>query len=151
MPEQYRFRLLGDWQYETRWRLKDGFETNWIIVTRAGRLVIKRAYSWDGCSGPVGQGENCVVPVTWPLIFDIKNPSAVYFHPCTARGSLVHDACYQYLETFEALGVSRLMIDKLFYRLILNDGFPRGHAALYYAGVRIAGGIYHRLGPYYNA
>ncbi len=106
----YKFQLTNDFKYNTGIKSrKDAFIHNFIYLYSDGLIVILTGYAWDGCTG---------VPDTR------KN----------LRGGLVHDAFYQ-LSRAKLFPIKRRnAIDKLFKRILREDGFmfPR----LFYFGVK---------------
>lgn len=97
---------------------------DWITIGPNGVLWIKSGYAWDGCSiVPDGPRGSDGLPITW-------------------KASLIHDALYQY-----AIGngtYTRAQADAFFREALHDCGFAfRG---LYYVGVRLFGGLYHKRG-----
>jgi hypothetical protein len=78
-------------------------------------LMIFWGYAWDGCSGPV--------PTT----------------KRSARASCVHDVLYQCMREGLLGQCERAIADKIFYRLLVEDGMSRAIAWGYYMAVRIFG------------
>lgn len=79
------------------------------------RLIIYHGYAWDGCSGPVLTTKR------------------------SARGSCVHDVLYQSMREGLLGQEYRAVADKIFYRLLVEDGMPWAIAWGYYMAVRIFG------------
>lgn len=78
----------------------------------SGRLTILAGYAWDGPSGPT---------------IDTKS---------SMRASLVHDALYQLMREGLVSQGSREAVDKLFYKMLLEDGMWRFRAWVWYREVR---------------
>ena len=107
----YKYRLEETEFIETPIK---GYEivSDYVALNSVGTLEIRKAYCWDGASGPT-----------------IDTKSAM-------RGSLVHDALYQIIRKgflpFEMRGVA----DQMFYDICIIDGMWRLRAALWLFGVR---------------
>ena len=67
----YKYQLAKTFEIGTRILPPKKVSMDFIVLSRQGKLTIKRNYAWDGQSGPT---------------IDTKN---------FMRGSLVHDALYQ--------------------------------------------------------
>jgi hypothetical protein len=88
-------------------------------LDRFGILTINEGYAWDGASGGV-------------TIQDDSN----------RRASLVHDVLYQLKREGKLPDVSRQLIDKVFYEMLLEDGMNPLRARYYYLAVRTLGGLF---------
>lgn len=90
-------------------------DTKFLILNREGSLTIKSGYAWDGCSGPVLQTDD------------------------TVRASLAHDALYQIMRLGFLPIECRALADKVFHRMLLEDGMTAIRAWYLYAGVKMFG------------
>lgn len=87
--------------------------TDFIQLTPAGQMTIKKGYSWDGCSGPTHD--------------DSTNQ----------RGGLVHDALYQLFREEELDRVEyRAEADRLLRMICGEDGMNVFRRFYYWRGVR---------------
>ena len=102
-------------------------ETAYFSLSRAGVLIGKTGYHWDGASGPT-----------------LHTPSSM-------RGSLAHDILYQMLREGHLLHYDydrsihsdmRKIADKLIYTICRTDGMPAWRARAWYWGVRMFGAKY---------
>lgn len=105
----------------------DGF----LEITPDGTIAIfgtcDRGYAWDGCTPK------------WELLdFTIGTPDGRFDYltqkPMTYYASMFHDILYQ---NKKDLPISRLVVDKLFYKVLKESGFM--WAGLYYFVVRVVG------------
>lgn len=111
-PKRWKYRLLADHKQS----LPDSFS---LIEVRHEffrvdncLLVVNTGYSWDGASGPtLDDGSNM-------------------------RASLVHDVLYQAISEKLLDKSMRKEVDRLFYRMLREDGMPWWRAQYYYLGVR---------------
>ena len=91
-------------------------KTDYIELTKNGRLTIKKGYAWDGPSGPA---------------IDTRN---------FMRGSLVHDALYQLMrERFLKKKKYRKPADNLLRKMCREDGMFCIRSNWVYIGVRLFG------------
>jgi hypothetical protein len=67
----YKYQLVKTCKFDVNIKPEEDIVTDFIDLTAAGLLAVKKGYAWDGPSGPT---------------IDTKN---------FMRGSLVHDALYQ--------------------------------------------------------
>ena len=143
----WRYALTQDY-----WKLVPAFSGlitkdhhhEWFSLYTTGHIVVRNKYAWDGCSGPlIRDGDKMdVAPVGFHARCSDKDDGI----RTTTRGSCIHDCGYQFIELIaEVLGKSiewvRKVVDRLFRDIIREDGF--GMAGLYYAGVRVLGGLWH--------
>lgn len=99
-----------------------------------GTVKVLAQYTWDGCTPKFA---------LWDIAFgtpdgvpnhNTKRPKAYY-------ASLIHDALYQFLDV--DLPFSKANADQIFLDILTRDEFaPR---KLYYAAVRIFGGMFRRF------
>ncbi|MFH1069347.1 MAG: hypothetical protein V1794_06955 [Candidatus Glassbacteria bacterium] len=120
----YKYQLVEECRVQTEIELEKDIETDFIALTVAGELTVKKKYAWDGPSGPT---------------IDTKT---------FMRGSLVHDALYQLMrENFMDYRQYRPYADKLLKEVCLKDGMNRIRAWYVYQGVRVFGEKSARPGP----
>ena len=113
----YKYQLMEDHVIQTDIKPPDDVEVpDFIVLTTAGELTIRKTYAWDGASGPMP---------------DIKS---------IMRGSLVHDALYQLMrEKLLDYKKDREKADDLLRQNCLQDRMPAWLAALVYWTVRRLG------------
>ncbi|OGU82655.1 MAG: hypothetical protein A2W11_06180 [Ignavibacteria bacterium RBG_16_35_7] len=119
--EGYKYQLAEDAKFDLSFYPSVNIKTDFIEFYITGVFVIKKGYAWDGASGP-----------TWD---DETN----------LQGSCLHDAGYQLMR----LGlldetVYRILFDKLFEQICLQDGMNKIRASLYFNGVHLFGEQYAR-------
>jgi hypothetical protein len=138
---KYIYTLESDFSYATGIPIPRPFmfgtsSRNWLSISEEGVISISVGYSWDGCSPKFrllwskyvfGASDGAIKPET-------GKPQCYY-------GSLVHDACYQFMDA--AFPYNRKQVDGFFYDLIKRDGFK--YATEYYKIVRAVGGVWHKL------
>ena len=90
----------------------DDICTEYIDLSKGGRLEVRKGYAWDGPSGPA---------------FDT---------PSFMRAALVHDASYQLMRLDLLPAVTREAIDDEMRRMCLEDGMWRIRAWWCWRGVR---------------
>jgi hypothetical protein len=81
-------------------------------------LTILEGYCWDGASGPTIDTES------------------------TMRASLVHDVLYQMILNDQLSKKYRKKVDKIFYKICVEDGMNKIRAIYYYWALRLFGGFY---------
>ncbi len=110
----YKYQLMEDYSVDTAFRLADDIASEFIVLTRKGRLTIKRGYAWDGPTG------------------------ALFNSPDFMRGPLVHDALYQLMrEQLMDCKVCRQPADELLRLICREDGMGRARARWIYWVVRV--------------
>ena len=100
---------------------RDFLEIKYNKVLKSGEIFIPKGYSWDGCTP------------SWKFL------GRWWGTPDTAKtykGSLLHDALYQYKSEIE---LSRKDADSLFKQVLKLNKFSLYH--IYYGAVRLLGGI----------
>jgi len=126
----YIFKIYADYVYDTGWILENPFISEWLEISKSGRLTVKankNGYAWDGCTPK------------WSVfnLFVVGTPDGHVDHrtmePYTYRASLVHDALYQYLDT---VPVTKDKIDRLFLKMLGDFKLRK----IYYYGVKWFGG-----------
>ena len=115
--EGYKYQLRQTYAIQTDLRPKKRIKTEWLDLDEGGFLWIKRGYAWDGPSGPT---------------FDTKN---------SLRGSLVHDAIYQFIRLGLLDGDCKDYADNLFLKILEEDGMADIRASLWYEGVHLFAGF----------
>lgn len=85
---------------------------DFLILDSRNRLFIKRNYAWDGPSGPAIDSKNFM------------------------RGSLVHDALYQFIREEHLPQSAREAADAILYRICREDGMSLVRAKWVYWAVR---------------
>jgi hypothetical protein len=117
--DSYKYQLMERYVHATQWALPKALETSgrWVVLSKTGRLTLKKGYAWDGPSGPT---------------IDTKN---------FMRGSLVHDALYQLIRERLLPGSKRKPADVLLWLICLEDGMSRPRADYVYHAVRTFGGL----------
>ena len=117
--DSYKYQLMERYVHETQWAVPKTQETRgkWVVLSKTGRLTLKKGYAWDGPSGPT---------------IDTKN---------FMRGSLVHDALYQLMrERVLDHRKNRKRADKLLRTNVREDRMSWFRAQWVYRGVRLFGG-----------
>ncbi len=115
--KKYKYQLVKPFSIKTKIKVESIVNTDYLRLTKAGKLTVKKGYAWDGPSGPT---------------FDTLN---------FMRGSLVHDALYQLIRDGHLDYNTREPADKLLRDICLEDGMSRLRAWIVYHGVRtFAGG-----------
>ena len=123
---RYKYQLCEDFMYLTDIR---GFEVDLDLVKldKDGVLTILKFYAWDG---PNGMG----------------NDGHAYM-----RASLVHDVLYQLIRLNKLTRDQVIVADKLFIKMLKDDGMSVFRAWYWYAGLRLANGKAARPKPYIPA
>lgn len=112
----YKYQLKQDYSQKIPIQPIKDVGNDFINLTSAGILTIKKGYAWDGPSGPT-----------------IDTPDFI-------RGSLVHDALYQLMREEELdKSLHRDPADRLLQRICIEDGMGEFRAWVVYQGV-------HRFG-----
>ena len=113
----YKYQLVEPYEVTVPIRPDEDVTTDYVDLTRDGKLIIKKGYAWDGPSGPT-----------------IDTPSFM-------RGSLVHDALYQLLRMQKIGSNYRKEADEEIRRMCLEDGMWRLRAWYVYRALRKGGGF----------
>ena len=113
----YKYMLMEPYEYDTGWRLEKPCG-HWLILqlTTMGMLKIAESYCWDGPSGTT-----------------IDTPNFM-------RGSLVHDALYQFIREGQLPANRRKDADDILRRICRVDGMSPFRAWYVYHSVRAFGG-----------
>ena len=113
---EYKHQLASDYKITTPILPKEPIVTEFIELDTRGELTVKRAYAWDGPSGPV-----------------VDTPENI-------RASLVHDALYQLMRIDELKARTyRKTADQLFRDICKEDGVSSWRANVYYEVLRSFG------------
>jgi len=136
---RYRLDHAYSWQspyrFERDWAFEDRTGVVRLIVRTDGTIMVPRDYAWDGCT-----------PKFCLLGFSFGVPDGVVHsrtgRPKTYYASLIHDALYQFLP--DDLPLTRRQADDCFLRLMARDEFASRY--IYYAAVRLLGGLFRRGG-----
>lgn len=137
----YRLERPVTWRsghpFQDDMAFNDASGTRRLEITREGAITVLSGYAWDGCTPKIN-------------LFDILfgTPDGVVDtrtgRPKTYYASLFHDALYQFLGS--GLPLRRATIDRFFLRLLTATDFrPR---PLYFAAVRLFGGLFRRTAKY---
>lgn len=112
----YKYTLHDGVEFETGIKSELSFDTQFLSIDEAGKLVIINGYSWDGPSGPT---------------IDTKT---------FMRGSLIHDALYQLIREGVLPLTTRKQADKILRSTCIDDGMAMFRAWYVYRAVRMLGG-----------
>lgn len=114
--KSYKYQLMDDYTIQIDIKPEQDLEFRFLSLSKDGILVIRKAYAWDGPSGPT-----------------IDTPNFM-------RGSLVHDALYQ-LMRLSALDhkIHRKRADEILREICIADGMSAFRAWYVYQAV-------HRFG-----
>lgn len=113
----YKYQLVEHYSVEVNIRPAEPIDTDYIALTTAGLLTVKKSYAWDGPSGPT---------------IDTKN---------FMRGSLVHDALYQLMRDGYLPETFRETADIELHRICREDGMSKFRAWYVLLGVRKGAGF----------
>ena len=105
--EGYKYLLAADYSLQTPIRPPRAINHDFLAMTTAGYLTIKKGYAWDGPSGPT-----------------IDTPSSM-------RASLVHDALYQLMRQELLFMSNRPIADQMLYEICIEDGMWKWRAWLW--------------------
>ena len=121
---KYKYQLMDDYAIQTDVKPQGDIDLEFVSLSSDGLLTARKAYAWDGPSGPT---------------IDTRN---------FMRGSLVHDALYQ-LMRLSALDykVHRKRADELLREMCLEDGMTWLRAWFVYQAVHLFGEGYARPRP----
>lgn len=112
----YKYQLMDDYTIPIDIKPDLDLDFRFLSLSKDGVLVIRKAYAWDGPSGPT-----------------IDTPDFM-------RGSLVHDALYQ-LMRLQALDYKkyRKRADEILREICLEDGMSTFRAWYVYQAVQVFG------------
>jgi len=109
----YKYQIVEPYATDIPIKPDRDIDTDYIALTAAGRLTIKKGYAWDGPSGPTIDTLNFM------------------------RGSLVHDALYQLMREKHLDKVThRKTADELLRKMCKEDGMSSIRAWWVYVAVR---------------
>jgi hypothetical protein len=110
----FKYVLLDDYAlYLQHVRPEQDIVTEYVTLSRSGRLWIRHGYAWDGPSGPTCDSHDSM------------------------RGSLVHDALYQLIrEGLLDRDVHRDPADRELRDICVEDGMSAFRAGLWFDAVR---------------
>ncbi len=109
----YKYQLAEGYEIKISIKPKTDIESEFINLDTAGNLLVKRAYAWDGPSGPVKDTRE------------------------NMRASLVHDALYQLMRNKELNArTHRKAADIEFREICKADGVSSVRANIWYRGLR---------------
>ena len=112
--ESYEYLLPGKWRKATaNWDVKHPF-----FDCSPGRIEGKQGYAWDGPSGPT---------------IDTKD---------SLRASLIHDILYQAIIDKQLSLRDRKLADRIFLRILKEDGMNLVRRYIWYWAVRLFGKKY---------
>ncbi len=109
--------------------------TTRLSLRKDGMIIVKKGYAWDGCTPKF-----CLLDISFGIpdgVVDSRTGK-----PKTYYASLVHDALYQFLP--DGLPLVRKQADNCFLKLMNETGFFFRY--IYYAAVRIFGGLFAHIG-----
>ena len=109
----YKYQLASEYRIQISIRPEADITGDFIDLDTQGNLTVKKAYAWDGPSGPVKDT------------------------PENLRASLVHDALYQLMRNEEiSARTHRKAADQEFKRICKEDGVSKYWASVWYKGLR---------------
>ncbi len=110
---KYKYQLASEYKIKIPITPAEAILTGFIDLDTEGNLTVKKAYAWDGPSGPVKDTK--------------KN----------LRASLVHDALYQLMRHEHLKSrTHRKTADEEFRRICKKDGVSNLRASIYYKALR---------------
>ncbi len=110
---KYKYQLESEYKVRISIKPKTDITTDFIDLSTQGALLVKKAYAWDGPSGPVKDT------------------------PKNLRASLVHDALYQLMRRVKLKRrTHRKAADLEFKRICKEDGVSKYWASIWYKGLR---------------
>jgi len=113
----------------------------WLEIKNNGDIIVKKDYSWDGCT-PKFNILDLFIIGTPDGVINIRTGK-----PKTYYASLIHDALYQFIDD-ERMLFNRKDIDDFFYSILKEEKFIL--APIYYIIVRITAGFWRKfIAPFY--
>lgn len=112
----YKYQLMDDYTTQIDIKPEHDLDLRFLSLSKDGVLVIRKAYAWDGPSGPTIDTSDFM------------------------RGSLVHDALYQLMRlSFLEDKKYRKRADEILREICLEDGMSAFRAWYVYQAVQIFG------------
>jgi len=112
------YQLLDSYYQETPITLEEAVSIDFASLSAEGLLIVKAGYVWDGPSGKI-------------LGIDFT-PDNEY----SMRGSLIHDALYEFMRKGKIDTEWRLTADILFKNALIEDGMSTIQARIWFLAVR---------------
>ena len=112
--EGYKYQLFEEYQIDIPIKPDKDVSSSgdYVILSKEGKIVIKKGYAWDGPSGPTIDTQNFM------------------------RGSLVHDALYQLMREGSLIkDIHRDPADRLLKQMCKDDDMSSIRAWWVYQGV----------------
>lgn len=110
----YKYQILEEYSVEIPIKPDSDIVTDYVTLSTAGIIIIKKGYAWDGPSGPTKDT------------------------PDFMRGSLVHDALYQLMRNGHLdKNTYRKFADSLLRDMCREDGMGRTWSRWVYISVRL--------------
>ncbi|MCK9558341.1 MAG: hypothetical protein M0R50_09920 [Candidatus Cloacimonetes bacterium] len=114
----YKYMMMSDYTVKVDICPQNDLKYEFMELLSTGQLTTRQGYAWDGATG---------FPMTPKMLL---------------RASLVHDTLYQLMR----LGVldpstNRILVDRTFKKICLEDGVPRIIALPLYLATRLFGWI----------
>ena len=112
--EGYKYQLFEEYYTDIPIKPEEDISSSgdYVILSKEGKIVIKKGYAWDGPSGPTIDSLNFM------------------------RGSLVHDALYQLMREKKLIkAIHRDSADRLLQQMCKEDGMSSIRAWGVYQGV----------------
>lgn len=110
----YEYQLCRDYATSVLVLPARPIVTEWISLSTAGRMIIRKGYAWDGASGGI----------------DTKN---------SMRGSLVHDALYQLIRLGLLPESEKDNADHILRKICREDGMDPLRASVWKKAVEYFG------------
>lgn len=114
----YKYQLADEYRDRIGIIPDKVIDTEFIRLDTDGQLTIRRAYAWDGASGPT---------LEWPG------------RKKTKRATLKHDAIYQLIRQGHLSPMCRDPADQMLEQDLIEDGMWKWWAARWYNGVSLGG------------
>lgn len=112
----YKYQLMDDYTTQIDIKPERDLDLRFLSLSKDGVLVIRKAYAWDGPSGPTIDTSDFM------------------------RGSLIHDALYQLMRlSFLDDKKYRKRADEILREICLEDGMSAFRAWYVYQAVQIFG------------
>jgi hypothetical protein len=109
---KYKYILHEIHEYDTKIQLDKPINTEYLVMSIDGDLIIKSEYCWDGPSNPAPDTKNFM------------------------QGSLVHDALYQLMREGHIDRSERDQADQILRDICIADGMFKPFANIVYKAVK---------------